>query len=493
MNAKKMAVILPTLSLLLFMSLIASEIKVAHAATIVRVVPTVVQADSYSFKRFDVPGATYIYVASINDSGQVAGYYNDALGSHGFVYAGSNGTLTTFDVLGATNIYVASINDSGQVAGYYRDASGSHGFVYTSSDGTLTTLGSSEVTVHSVAGINNLGQVVGHCSDASGSHGCIYNSGDGTFTTFDAPPDPRDDEGGDDDSYAPSMTVTGINDSGQVTGDLFYRMDGFVSKGFVYKNGTFDIFSEGSRRTIPTSINNNGQVVGIYGGLDFIGFFVYGGSVLTAIEPPGGTFNSYSHSVNDSGQVVGEYQNASSSHGYVYGGDTFAILDVPDATYTMASDINNLGQVAGTYRDASGDHGFIATPAAGTPFSAFTIKRLAIDQNRGALFLWSKFTLGDTTNGIDPLKDAVTFKIGNAEIAIPPSSFRKNPYLPLYAFAGHIDSVWVEAAILSLGNHNFAFQALAYGATVGDASNPVTVMLTIGDDSGKAQTNPTIH
>ena len=60
---------------------------------------------------------------SINDLGQIVGYYDDASGHHGFLYSG--GIYTTIDDPLATGGTVAtSINDLGQIVGYYDDASG---------------------------------------------------------------------------------------------------------------------------------------------------------------------------------------------------------------------------------------------------------------------------------------------------------------------------------------------------------------------------------
>lgn len=126
-------------------------------------------------------------------------------------------------------------------------------------------------------------------------------------------------------------------------------------------------------------------------------------------------------------------------------------------------------------------------------FSAFNVALLIIDQNRAALFLWSKFTLGKGKS-IDPVKEDVTLKIADFTMTIPAGSFQKNGYWPLFAsFAGQIDNVWIEALITPLGRNCFKFQALAYGAQLRDTKNPVTVELTIGDDGGTTTANASIH
>ena len=138
---------------------------------------------------------------------------------------------------------------------------------------------------------------------------------------------------------------------------------------------------------------------------------------------------------------------------------------------------------------------FYPTGVAITPLatSAFNIKQLIIDQNRGALFLLSNFTLGKDSNGINPVKENVTLKIADFTMMIPAGSFHKDHYLPLFAFAGQIGNVWVEALITPLGRNRFGFQALAYGAQFRDTTNPVTVGLTIGDDGGTTTANASIN
>ena len=83
------------------------------------------------FTSIDFPmatGGTVIW--GINDSGDFAGYYADASAVHGFVFA--NGTFSTVDVTGATYTLLTRINNRGQVAGVFLDAlSEEHGLTGT--------------------------------------------------------------------------------------------------------------------------------------------------------------------------------------------------------------------------------------------------------------------------------------------------------------------------------------------------------------------------
>jgi probable HAF family extracellular repeat protein len=87
-----------------------------------------------AFKTFDVPGfidSTFPYQNfQINDKGQVSGTYTDVSGNeHGFVYV--SGAVTTIDIPNATTTFVNGINAKGQLAGYYTNGTGVHGFIAT--------------------------------------------------------------------------------------------------------------------------------------------------------------------------------------------------------------------------------------------------------------------------------------------------------------------------------------------------------------------------
>jgi uncharacterized protein (TIGR03437 family) len=92
-------------------------------------------------------------------------------------------------------------------------------------------------------------------------------------------------------------------------------------------------------------------------------------------DVPGSTFTVPS-GINNSGQIVGSYTDpAGTSHGFLRSADgsTFTPIDVPGALAgtTNAKGINNLGQIVGSYADANGNQAFIRGPD-GT-FTTFAI------------------------------------------------------------------------------------------------------------------------
>jgi hypothetical protein len=91
--------------------------------------------DKATIITFDPPGSTFTIAQSINPSGTIAGYYQDASNVlHGFLRV-PHGSITTFDAPGASTGFgegtvAESINPAGAIAGVFLDASRvGHGYV----------------------------------------------------------------------------------------------------------------------------------------------------------------------------------------------------------------------------------------------------------------------------------------------------------------------------------------------------------------------------
>lgn len=93
------------------------------------------------------------------------------------------------------------------------------------------------------------------------------------------------------------------------------------------------------------------------------------------------------------------------------------------------------------------------------------------------------FILGDGSDGIAPLADAVTLQIGTFSLTIPPNSFQPTA-AGAFAFVGVIDGVTLQVTITPLTRATFAFEASGAGVTLSGIVVPVPVELTIGDDGG---------
>ena len=258
----------------------------------------------------------------INASGDIVGEYWDAnFVDHGYLY--SHGQYTTLDdpQAGAGPFQGTSamgINARGDIVGTYFDANSvEHGFVL--SGGHYTTLDDPNAAPATFGGTfvfhnNDRGDIVGAYIDAKGTeHGFLFSNG--RYTTLDAT---LAGPGGNTAAY-------GINNAGQIVG-FFSKADGSVLGGFLLSNGQYTTLDvPGAVLTLPTGINDRGQVVGLYYDASFNGHgFMDSNGQFTTVDDPDTAntqqfgYNSYAFGINDRGQVVGEFYDANAvAHSFV--------------------------------------------------------------------------------------------------------------------------------------------------------------------------------
>jgi hypothetical protein len=96
-----------------------------------------------------------------------------------------------------------------------------------------------------------------------------------------------------------------------------------------------------------------------------------------------------------------------------------------------------------------------------------------------------------TAPAINPLTQAVSFQVGPFSATIPAGQFKQ--FGPLFTFTGVISGVNVQALIAPTGTMRYAFVAAAEHPNLTSITkNPVTVMLTIGSDTGTKSVNALI-
>jgi YVTN family beta-propeller protein len=130
-----------------------------------------------------------------------------------------------------------------------------------------------------------------------------------------------------------------------------------------------------------------------------------------------------------------------------------------------------------------------------TPFTAFSAKldiEFGKQPSTGAFELRSEFTLGRSSNGINPPAEPVTLTVGTFATTIPPGSFTGKGYGPFH-FEGTINGAALQVSIVPTGAKRYAFDAAAQNANLSGTTNPVTVTLTIGDDTGTTSVNAKIR
>jgi DNA-binding beta-propeller fold protein YncE len=153
--------------------------------------------------------------------------------------------------------------------------------------------------------------------------------------------------------------------------------------------------------------------------------------------------------------------------------------------YTIDPSTGALTAIAGSPFAAGGGPFSVAiiTPRPLIPFAS-SFAKLEIKAGPPPGFdLNESFTLGKNSNGINPVTENVTLQIGTFSVTIPPGSFKKNPN-GRFAFQRVINGVNLQFQIVPLGNNIFTFMAEGTGVNLTGLTNPVTVVLTIGDDTG---------
>ena len=125
-----------------------------------------------------------------------------------------------------------------------------------------------------------------------------------------------------------------------------------------------------------------------------------------------------------------------------------------------------------------------------TNFSTFSITETKVhfrdNPNNDKFKIKGEFVLGDGNNGINPILEDVAINVGTSSIVIPaPFSFVEEK-AGVFKYKGIINSTDVEIEIMTRDYVTYNFKAKVKGTDLTDTSNPVDVVLTIGDDTGIA-------
>lgn len=151
-----------------------------------------------------------------------------------------------------------------------------------------------------------------------------------------------------------------INNQGQIVGAFG---GDFGSYGFLYSGGTFttiDVPLTDSNSTVASGINERGQIVGSYSvntvGVGGVGYgFLYDAGNFTSLQVPGALQTSAT-GINSSGQIIGQYSVFNSTYqsgqqfGFLYADGLFTTIADPDIGVptggTQPMGINNFGQLS---------------------------------------------------------------------------------------------------------------------------------------------------
>jgi hypothetical protein len=133
----------------------------------------------------------------------------------------------------------------------------------------------------------------------------------------------------------------------------------------------------------------------------------------------------------------------------------------------------------------TGSAGLLAATAA-QPFAEFKAD-VDLDIEDGEFEISATFTLGPGHNGLDLASESLTLEVAGGKalfsVVIPPGSFKKDRSGHL-AFQGTVNRVRLLASLRSLRDGAFQLEIEGDRVNLKGVANPVTVSLTIGDDSG---------
>lgn len=208
-------------------------------------------------------------------------------------------------------------------------------------------------TTTTPSAINDNGAIVGSLSSGSGAnfHTIGFLFSNGNFARFRFP--------GSTDTFPHDMNKNGvIVGSFDVTGGNGQRA--FMVHAGVFHQVTIPGFPNAP--AVAMGVNDLGDIVGQFNGngSDF-GFLLHQGK-LTIISFPGATGGTFPSSINNQGVIVGNYftsEQRDGSHGFMWKNGAFTNIEFPGAVATFPVKISNNGDVVGTYIDSPQfEHGF---------------------------------------------------------------------------------------------------------------------------------------
>jgi hypothetical protein len=295
------------------------------------------------------------YVVSINASGEVAGFYIDAVGAdHGFL-RNASGTISTFVAPNAgtglnQGTVVTGIDAAGDVAGVYIDANNAiHGFMRSASTGTVTAIDAPGAGTGTYQGtypdaIDAAGDISGSFTDANnGVHGFVLPA-NGAITTYDAPGASSSDAVRSAASDRLNRTLRqlgksyGLSTKRGRSNSPFMKLKSLLARvGAVTNDGTGLLNGSGPNPSgtasagnlILNGVNASGEIAGIFTDDDsvFHGYLRATNGSITAINDPsagtGAKQGTLSLAINASGMIAGAYLDSNSGlHGFLYDSST---------------------------------------------------------------------------------------------------------------------------------------------------------------------------
>lgn len=257
---------------------------------------------SYTYQSIDFPGAQETYVYGINNAGDIVGGYRSAIPGPEIAWKRVGGTFSTVSMPS----YIAwsqaqGINDSGHIVGQYESVSGRFGFIIDALGFHIVEKSGAYDTY--ALDITNAGTVVGNYDDTAGTRGFVYSNA--VLTPIVLPNTLIDS--------THMARIGGTNSTGSVT------VGGYMvpneTHAFVWSGETVQFVDyPGSTLTSFEAVNDSNQIVG-YTSTHGV---LYSGGTWTIISYPGAMWGTMPTGINNKGQIVGVYYDGQDrAHGFV--------------------------------------------------------------------------------------------------------------------------------------------------------------------------------
>jgi hypothetical protein len=261
---------------------------------------------SFDFRTVEVPGAKRTVASGIDDVGQIVGYYDDSVGTHGFVLRADR--FATIDFPDAVFTIALGIGAHGEIVGAYRMP------------------GEPAVNVHG-----------------------FLRASDGRFERIDSPPHKNTIA----QRILPDGTILGCRHDA----DFGSSMRGAVLR--ARNHSETQAFASMHNGATP----DLRRIVGLYNYSpgDRSAAYVIDDGQFKPLVVPGSSATS-AWDVNPAGDVVGSYRDSIGVHGFILTADGFISLNVPTAAMTRVFGINTSRAVVGSFDAGGRTYGFLATP-----------------------------------------------------------------------------------------------------------------------------------
>jgi len=242
-----------------------------------------------------------------------------------------------------------ALNDTGAIVGEM--STSTHNIVgFLFSGGRFTHFrfpGSADTFPHD---INRFGVIVGSFDTAGGSGQRAFLVHSGGFREVKIPGFPN----------APAI-ATGVNDQGDITGQ--FNGNG-SSLGFLLHQGRLTILSFPGAKggTFPTSINNQGVIVGFYHVFDddVDHGFSWKNGAFTNVQFPG-SGDTTPRKISNTGDIVGNFADSNlKGRGFSFDKGRYTAIDPPNSLGTDILGVNSSDQIVGVFATSSGNRNFKA-------------------------------------------------------------------------------------------------------------------------------------